>query len=273
MKKIVVLTSNELRHQFFRIYLSTSSDLQILKSYCESGLTLNEKLHQGSSIEERNSHLIQRTQTEVDFFQAFVEKTPDQSNPTILKKGEINEDQIVTEIIQSNPDLIVSYGCSIIKSDLLYHFKNRFINIHLGLSPYYRGSGTNFWPFVNGEPGMIGVTFMHIDEGIDTGCIIHQIRADIYLWDNIHSIGNRLIIKTAKVCQDILTNFEKLSPIPITFFPLIPEKNYKIKDFNEQAVIKAYHNLREGVIEKYLTEKESFDNQFPIFENPGINLK
>ena len=61
------------------------------------------------------------------------------------------------------------------------------------MSPYYRGSGTNFWPFVNNELQFIGATFMHIDEGVDTGEIIHQIRANIFHDDNIHQIGNRLI--------------------------------------------------------------------------------
>ena len=42
---------------------------------------------------------------------------------------------------------------------------------------------------------MVGATFMYIDAGIDTGEIIHQIRADIVIGDSPHSIGNRLIKK------------------------------------------------------------------------------
>jgi hypothetical protein len=48
-----------------------------------------------------------------------------------------------------SPDLIISYGCSIIKRPLIEYFDKKFINIHLGLSPYYKEGGTNFWPFVN----------------------------------------------------------------------------------------------------------------------------
>jgi len=47
----------------------------------------------------------------------------------------------------------------------------------LGLSPYYLGSGTNYWPLVNEKPEFVVATFMHIDTDIDTEEIIHQIRA------------------------------------------------------------------------------------------------
>ena len=53
-------------------------------------------------------------------------------------------------------------------------FSRKFLNVHLGLSPYYRGSGTNVWPLINTEPDMVGATLC-IDAGIDNGEIIHQI--------------------------------------------------------------------------------------------------
>ena len=60
-------------------------------------------------------------------------------------------------------------------------FSNKILNIHLGLSPFYRGQATNYWAFVNNEIQFIGATFHKIDGGIDTGPIIHQIRPKVYL--------------------------------------------------------------------------------------------
>ena len=111
------------------------------------------------------------------------------------------------------PDLLVCYGSSLIKSDLLRKFEGRFLNVHLGLSPYYRGSGTNVWPLINIEPDMVGATFMYIDAGIDTGKIIHQIRADVYLGDSPHTIGNRLIRKMTSTYAEIVCNFNDLEPL------------------------------------------------------------
>lgn len=92
----------------------------------------------------------------------FVETTADNSNPTFLKKGQINDENVVGAIEEHAPDLLACYGSSLVKSRLLKMFEDRFLNAHLGLSPYYRGSGTNVWPLINGELGMVGATFMHM---------------------------------------------------------------------------------------------------------------
>ena len=93
----------------------------------------------------------------------------DLSKSKIIKKGEINNIHIVKKILKLNPDLLICYGSSLINSVLLEKFKERFINVHLGLSPYYRGAGTNIWPLINLEPQYVGAPFMFIDARVDTG--------------------------------------------------------------------------------------------------------
>ena len=115
----------------------------------------------------------------------YIKNTYDYSNSSYIPKGEINGDKVVKEIEKLNPDLIICYGASLINSSLLKSFKNRFINVHLGISPYYKGSGTNIFPIINNEFDMLGATFMHIDEGIDTGKVIHQFRSEIFIGDSI----------------------------------------------------------------------------------------
>lgn len=270
MKKIIILTGNELRHKFFRIYLGASKNITVLKSYCENGATLVSKISEEEEARTRTDHLKERQETEIDFFRIFTEKVPDNSNFLVIQKGEINHEKIVAEIENLNPDLIISYGCSIIKSRLLETYKNRFLNLHLGLSPYYRGSGTNFWPVVNQEPGFIGATFMYIDQGIDTGKIIHQIRADIHAWDTIHTLGNRLIRDAAYACERLIESSNQLVTIPDDYFPVYDEKYYKNRDFTEEAVMKAYQNLENGLFSNYLKTKSDFMEKHPIFSNPGL---
>ena len=95
-----------------------------------------------------------------------------------VNRNEINENlSLRKKIIDTKPDLVIAYGCSIIKEPLISIFKKKFLNIHLGLSPYYRGSATNFWPFVLNELQFVGITYMNIDSGVDTGPILHQFRA------------------------------------------------------------------------------------------------
>ena len=211
MKKIIILTGSELRHVFFRKFIALSDDIKIINSYCEKP----EKDSQTTVSTQNNyvlrtKHFINREQSEKDFFELFIDNVSDNSRPIFLLKGDINSSSYIEAIIKAKPDLLVAYGCSIIKEPLVSAFKGRVLNIHLGLSPYYRGSGTNYWPLVNGEPEYVGATFMHLDSGIDTGEIIHQTRPRIIWGDTPAQIGNRLIADMAFACREIIRHFDVL---------------------------------------------------------------
>ncbi|MEM6967611.1 MAG: formyltransferase family protein [Bacteroidota bacterium] len=271
-KRVVLLTRGELRHEFFRKYLASRSGIEVQATFCESNKGNIDEVVKKDLQENnlRTLHLSARAATEEDFFKLFNDHQEDFSNPIFIEKGEINDAHHVQSIIQMNPDLIISYGCSIIKSRLLSVFRGRFINIHLGLSPYYRGSGTNFWPFVNDELQFVGTTFMYIDEGIDTGEIIHQIRAKILYKDNIHQIGNRLIRDSFFECVKLIRVFGQLEHINPPTMDSKDVRYYRKKDFTEGALIKAYKNVAEGIVEKYLENKLRVDKNFPIIKNPII---
>ena len=274
-KKIILLTGSELRHEFFRKFLAIHKDIIVLASYCESkkGNLLELVNNDEQQNDSRLKHLITRKIVEKDFFESFCFKVEDKSKPIFIKKGGINNTSHVSKIIQLNPDIIISYGCSIIRSELINIFKGRFINIHLGLSPYYRGSGTNFWPFVNNELQFIGATFMHIDEGVDTGEIIHQIRANIFHDDNIHQIGNRLIRDTFSECVKLIRSFDKLEKMNQLSIDSINVRYYTNKDFTEESISQAYKNISDGLIVNYLKNKHILENQFPIIKNTQVDIK
>lgn len=272
IKNVVLLTGSELRHDFFRKFLGNHEHINILATYCESKkgnlAELVKKEEQPNDL--RMLHLSTRTVIENDFFSLFCQHIQDQSNPIFIEKGAINEPHHVQNIIELNPDIIISYGCSIIRSALLKVFQKRFVNIHLGLSPYYRGSGTNFWPFVNNELQFVGTTFMHIDHGVDTGEIIHQIRAQISFNDNIHQIGNRLIRDSFVECVQLVKHFDELKKMPQITLEKEQERYYRKKDFTEAALEQAYLNLSNDSVKYYLETKASTDLQFPIIKNPVI---
>ncbi|MEL6673309.1 MAG: formyltransferase family protein [Bacteroidota bacterium] len=271
-KKVVLLTGSELRHTFFRTYLGNQEGIEVARTYCESqkGNIVERVKKAAGENEGRSKHLSMRAQTEKDFFEVFCQEIKDQSNPVFITKGDINLPAHVEDITALDPDLIISYGCSIIRSSLLEKFAGRFINIHLGLSPYYRGSGTNFWPFVENELQFVGTTFMYIDAGVDTGEIIHQIRAAMYPGDTLHQIGNRLILHSTQTCATLIRQFDQLSPLSPISFDEEEAKYYRKKDFNEAAVDQCYQNFEQGIVDAYLKNKEKTDRAFPILSNPAM---
>ena len=46
------------------------------------------------------------------------------------------------------------------------------INLHLGITPFYRGENGHFWALRHQNPDALGFTFHRIDAGIDTGPVL-----------------------------------------------------------------------------------------------------
>ena len=152
--KIIILTGNEIRHRFFRSKMSLDSRFDVIATFCEGvekSLENRTKSNCNASKIEL-MHVNARTQAERDFFELPISVMNDCSNYQLIPKGAINERKTVDSIKFVNPDLIICYGSSIIKSELLHLYSGKFLNVHLGLSPYYRGAGTNIWPLINLEP-------------------------------------------------------------------------------------------------------------------------
>ncbi|MCX5815304.1 MAG: formyltransferase family protein [Proteobacteria bacterium] len=268
--RVILLTGDETRHQYFRKVIGGDQGIGVIASYCEgTEKSLEARVNSDSSSTiTLKRHVEARNQSEYDFFHNSIQAITDQSNPIKIKKGDINSTEIINQIISLNPDILVCYGASLIKGELLRQFNGRFLNVHLGLSPYYRGSGTNVWPLINNEPEFVGATFMYIDEGIDTGDIIHQIRAKLYLGDGPHSIGNRLITEMCECYKKIIKNFPQLKKM--TQPTKHNGKLYYVKDFTSDACASMYKKISEGLVENYLNNLSERNARAPIIENPKI---
>ena len=73
------------------------------------------------------------------------------------------------------------------------------INMHTGLSPYYRGGWTNLFPIINKDYGFFGVTIHKMSTGIDSGDIIFTHRPQIDIRDNYSSINCKAIVEGVKL--------------------------------------------------------------------------
>lgn len=79
------------------------------------------------------------------------------------------------ELLQSlNPSAILINGTRIISSKVLNSLPSKFLNMHAGITPLYRGVHGAYWALVEGQPQRCGVTVHLVDSGIDTGGILGQ---------------------------------------------------------------------------------------------------
>ena len=111
---------------------------------------------------------------------------------------------------------------------------------------------------------------MYFDKGIDTGNIIHQMRADIKLSDDIHQIGNRLIRVISKELVKLIHVFPMINEAVACISGDSKGKVYRMKDYTEESVRIAYTNLKKGIVMEYITNKAAIDAAFPIVQNPHI---
>jgi methionyl-tRNA formyltransferase len=71
-------------------------------------------------------------------------------------------------------DLIIVNGTRVISKETLELIKAPIINVHVGITPLYRGVHGAYWALVNNDLQNCGVTIHAIDAGIDTGGILKQ---------------------------------------------------------------------------------------------------
>lgn len=270
----VIFTASSLRHKAFAEKAKLSENLNLLNIFYEKGSVLKNIVETRDNNLLERSHLKARAQAEKDVFDWFLSKPLIYKN---LKEKYVDREwfssqKCLSQIEEINPDLILVYGTSIIKGPLVKRFQGKILNIHLGLSPYYRGSGTNYFPFVNGEPEYCGATYMFLDEGIDTGAIIHQIRPDINEVDSFHQLSNRFLLKAFNVYLELAENFPKLTSNQNKFSTSENFKFYKKKDFNANSVKILYENFQGGMIKNYLKNKYERDRKVPIIRNSEISF-
>jgi len=79
-----------------------------------------------------------------------------------------------------NSDIFIVFGSSFIKKDLVnFLIDHKALNIHLGISPYYRGTDCNFWALFDNNPHLVGATIHLLSKGLDSGQILYHALSEI----------------------------------------------------------------------------------------------
>lgn len=93
----------------------------------------------------------------------------------VLKSGDLNMVNLGLLKPCFDSDLFIVFGSSYIKTPLIdVLLKKGAINIHMGISPYYRGSSCNFWALYDGNPELVGATIHKLGRGLDSGDILYH---------------------------------------------------------------------------------------------------
>ncbi|MFH1009905.1 MAG: formyl transferase [bacterium] len=92
----------------------------------------------------------------------------------VIHVKSVNDDPTIEILRELNPHVVIVNGTRIISERVLTCIPAKFINMHAGITPMYRGVHGAYWALVENNLKACGVTVYYVDPGIDTGQIIDQ---------------------------------------------------------------------------------------------------
>lgn len=161
----------------------------------------------------------------------------------VLKSGDLNmvDINILKPALKS--DIFVVFGSSYIKSPLIdILVEKEAINIHMGISPYYRGSSCNFWALYDGSPDLVGATIHKLSKGLDSGDVLYHAFPPAKNVD-----GFLLGMFAVKSAHESLVKYIKEQKL-VNFNAIKQDKKFEIrytknKDFTDEIAEKYLNNL------------------------------
>lgn len=166
--KITVFTSNQPRHlSLIKDLASIADEVYAVMEVTTLFPGKREDFYKKSEImQEYFTHVM--TSEKIIFGNSSF--LPSNVRPLILKMGDLNDVtmDILAPALQS--DKYVVFGTSYIKGELIdFLVQHGAYNIHMGISPYYRGGSCNFWAAYEENLDLVGATIHLLSKGLDSG--------------------------------------------------------------------------------------------------------
>ncbi len=205
-------------------------------------------------------HFEERYKIENKVFGELTEEVFGDINKYFCDPSNLNSDETANFVRTVNADIAIIFGPDIIKKPVIDILPNEKINIHLGLSPWYKGSATLFWPFYFLEPQFCGATFHNITTKADAGDILHQTIPELNIKDGIHDVGVKTVIAARRDLSILLKKRENIDR-----WSFKKQKGsgklFLTSDFKPYHLRSIYLLFENKIVEKYL--KGELKNQKP----------
>lgn len=168
-----------------------------------------------------------------------------------VSRSELNSERVLKWVKTLSPDVVISYGVHIIRDELLAEFPQCAWNIHGGLSPWYRGCITLFWPFYFLQPNWAGMTIHYLSAKLDGGDIVHHSVPDLRYGDGVHDVATRAVVQVADDLVKTLQMLEDGQALPREK----QKSNGKLflaRDWKPQHLRLLYNTFDNDIVDRYL---------------------
>jgi methionyl-tRNA formyltransferase len=173
----------------------------------------------------------------------------------VLEASSINSESVAQAIGAAAPDVIVVSGTRLLRSPIVeLQAALGMVNLHTGLSPYYRGGPCTFWALYNEQPEFAGATVHYLTKGIDSGDMILSARARIEEGDGVAALDSRVIDLGHQLVLRALELLERGDA------PRVPQwekgRLFQYRDFTVEARLDLERRLQDGLVPRCLRRLE-----------------
>ena len=237
--KITLFTSNKNRHNYLINLLSEVSDeLYVIQESDTIFPGIVPGHYQVSPTLKKYFENVSNAQSHL-FGNSYINNQKKNINILPMISGDLNKCSmdLLTDFLKS--DVYIVFGSSYIKGELVdFLVKKKAINIHAGVSPYYRGTDCNFWALYDDNPHQVGATIHLLSTGLDSGPILY------HAMSNLKNNPFEYTMSTIKSAFHSIAERIKDSSI-FKIKPLVQNKKEEVRyskksEFNEEIVKKYF---------------------------------
>lgn len=225
--RITVFTSNQLRH------------VALLEALVAAGDTVQAVIEPKTSVLPTTGSMGEYwrrvTAAERQVFSATDHRV--RVPALVLRPGELNQVTLPESLFQA--DRLLVFSASYIRDSLCARLIARqTLNLHVGISPEYRGSAPNFWALYHGRPELVGAQVQRLSAGLDAGEILAEVRAPL---------GGDPFVRGMEACRlGIAAMVGLVGKPPETWQPV------RANDRSQQLHYSTHNQFSEEVVADYL---------------------
>ncbi|MCM3389785.1 methionyl-tRNA formyltransferase [Ureibacillus chungkukjangi] len=251
--KVLLLTGSHPRHlylvnQLMELGLVAAHVMELRESFVPQPPENLEKLDRDHFVR----HFKDRDEAENRHFAGHTSVIGNVPTLEVSLQG-LNSSETIDWVKSQTFDVAISYGVHKLDNELLDALGENAWNIHGGLSPWYKGNTTLFWPFFMLRPNWAGMTVHRLSARLDAGDIVHQSVPLLEYGDGLHDVACKAVKQVAKDLGEILAQ------IPLEDINYTPQRgNGKLwigTDWIPQHLRFVYDTYNNDIVDHFLDAK------------------
>ncbi len=158
--------------------------------------------------------LMGRRRREELFLQAAPHYRHNSREPDLVVR-DINDQAAVEAVRSAHVDLALIYGTRLLTAETLDQLGVPIVNIHLGITPRYRGVHGGWWALYEGRRELVGTTIHYVDQGIDTGEVLAHVFSSPTQRDHFGTLPALQLVDCLPELSNVLTRVASGEALPV----------------------------------------------------------